>query len=194
MVAVVIGCFVATVFYLTHTGAFAEAAKATLNWVTVAGAALVGLVWPLMRRYWQAALLLVGLGVFRALFGTHPALSSLHTPLLTPFQSDFLWIPIGVTFLALVGMIVGRALISDRNMQAMRKAASTVTTGEDVADETAAAMEEASTSSVPEPAALEAEAEVKADVKADVPEAAPAEEPPAAPEEPPAEEKTSKKK
>jgi hypothetical protein len=143
LLTVVIGAFVATVFYLTHSVSFPEGAKAALNWVTVAGTAVVGLAWPLMRRYWQALLLLVGLGVARALFGTHPGLSNLTTPLLTPFQSDFFWVSIGVVFVVLVVTIIARAILSDRHMRAMRQAASaTVITGPVVAAETAAALRE----------------------------------------------------
>ena len=150
IVVVVIAAFVAIIFYLTHTVSMPESAKAALNWVTVVGTAVVGLAWPLMRRYWQALLLLISLGVMRALFGVDPGLSSLHTPLLTPFQSDFLWISIGVVFLAMVAALVTRAILGDKAMREMRAAATTVTTGAAVAAQTTAALGE--TSSPPAPA------------------------------------------
>lgn len=144
IVVVVIGAFVAVIFYLTNSVSMPESAKAALNWVTVVGTAVVGLAWPLMRKYWQAFLLLVSLGVMRALFGVGPGLSSLRTPLLTPFQSDFLWVSIGVVVLATVAALVTRAILGDKAMRAMKAAASTVTTGEAVAEQTAAAVGEAS--------------------------------------------------
>lgn len=130
LLTVVIAAFVTTVFYMTHSVSMPEGAKAALNWITVAGTALLGLSWPLMRRYFQALLLLVGLGVARALFGVHPALPSQETQLLTNFQSDFLWVSIGVAFVALAGTIATRAIMSDRRMRAARQAASTASTGQ----------------------------------------------------------------
>ncbi len=152
VVVVVIGAFVAIIFYLTHSVSMPEEAKAALNWVTVAGTALVGLAWPLMRRYWQALLLLISLGVLRGLFGEGPGLSSLRTPLLTPFQSDFLWVSIGVVFVASVAALVTRAILSDRAMRAMRTV-STVTTAEAVAAQTTAVLQETPILQAPEPVA-----------------------------------------
>lgn len=150
LLVVIIGSFVGTVFYLTHDVAFPEGVRAALNWITVAASAVVGLAWPFMRRYWQALLLLIGLLAFRLLFGENPSLFAVQDPsLLTPFQSDFLWVPIGVTAASLIGTIVFRAIVSDRNLQAMRQAASTVTTGSDVAAETEVALQETSAPEVP---------------------------------------------
>lgn len=192
IITVVIGCFVATVFYLTHSVTMDDAAKAALNWVTVAGTAVVGIAWPLMRRYWQAFLLLVGLGVARGLFGEDPGLSNLTTPLLTPFQSDFLWVPIGATFLTLVGSITVRAIVSDRRMKRMQQQqASTVLTGQAVAQQTQAALQEVPSDAESQPAVPEPEAPKEPEASEP---SAPEEEPPAAPEEPPATEEKSKKK
>jgi hypothetical protein len=122
IMAVVIAAFVATVFYMTHAvGTDMDSAKPVLNLITVIGAALVGLAWPLMRRYWQALILLVSLGVLRGLFGAGPGLSSLKYPLLTPFQCDYLWISIGVVALTLVASLVVRAVASDRALRAMKQ-------------------------------------------------------------------------
>jgi len=151
IVVVVIGAFVAVIFYLTHSVSMPESAKAALNWATVIGTAVVGLAWPLMRKYWQAFLLLISLGVMRALFGVDPGLSSLRTPLLTPFQSDFLWVSIGVVVVATAAALVTRAILGDRAMRAMRAATTTtVTTGDAVAEQTAAALGEASAPPAPE--------------------------------------------
>lgn len=198
IITVVIGCFVATVFYLTHDVTMDDAAKAALNWITIVGTAVVGIAWPLMRKYWQALLLLVGVGVVRALFGTDPGLSSLDTPLLTPFQSDFLWVPIGATFLTLVGSIIVRAIISDRRMRAMKQQAPTVVTGQAVADQTTAALQEKPVAAEDsQPAATEAEAdtsEASPTVEKAPAEEAPSEEAPAATEEPAKSKKAPKKK
>ena len=150
IVVVVIGAFVAVIFYLTHSVSMPDSAKAALNWVTVAGTAVIGLAWPLMRRYWQALLLLIGLGVMRALFGEGPGLSSLRIPLLTPFQSDFLWVSIGVVVLVSIVALVTRAILGDRAIRAMRAAATTVTTGQAVAAQTAAALGEVLAPPAPE--------------------------------------------
>jgi hypothetical protein len=121
--AVVVAAFVATVFYMTHAvGTDMDSVKPALNLIAVIGTALVGFAWPLMRRYWQALILLVTLCVLRGLFGTGPGLSSLKYPLLTPFQSDYLWISIGVVALALVASLVMRAVVSDRALRAMKQA------------------------------------------------------------------------
>jgi hypothetical protein len=125
IMAAVIVAFVATVFYVTHdVGTHMDGAKPVLNLITVAGAALVGFIWPLLRRYWQGLMLLVSLLVMRGLFG-RPEIPgpSLETPLLTPFQSDFLWIPIGVVALMLVVTLVARAVASDRKLRALKQAA-----------------------------------------------------------------------
>ena len=120
---VVVGAFVATVFYMTHdVGTDMDSAKPVLNLVTVIGAGLLGFVWPLIRRYWQALLLLIGLGVLRGLFAADPGLSSLRTPLLTPFQSDYLWISIGVVGFFLIATLAGRAITSDRKLRALKQA------------------------------------------------------------------------
>jgi hypothetical protein len=123
IMAVVVAAFVATVFYMTHAvGTDMDGVKPTLNLITVIGTALVGLAWPLMRRYWQALILLLGLGVARGLFGTDPGLSSLNYPLLTPFQSDYLWISIGVVALASIVSLVIRAVVSDQKLRALKQA------------------------------------------------------------------------
>jgi hypothetical protein len=119
-----VAAFVATLFYMTHNvGTDMDSAKPALNLITVIGAAVLGLVWPLMRRYWQALVLLISLGVFRGLFGFQD-FESLKTPLLTPFQADYLWVPIGVTAAALLITLVARALTSDRKLRALRHAQS----------------------------------------------------------------------
>lgn len=124
IMVVVIAAFAATVFYMTHNvGADMDAVMPTLKLITVIGTALVGLVWPLIRRYWQALFLLVSLGVLRGLFG-EPGLDSLEHPLLTPFQSDYLWISIGVVALALVACLAVRAVMSDRALRALKQAQS----------------------------------------------------------------------
>jgi hypothetical protein len=126
IMVVVIAAFVATVFYMTHdVGTDMDSSKPALNLITVIGTALLGLVWPLMRRYWQALILLVSLGVFRGLFGTGPGLSSIEAPLLTPFQSDYLWVSIGVVALALVASLVVRAVVSDRALRVLKQTQST---------------------------------------------------------------------
>ena len=122
IMAVVVAAFVATVFYMTHAvGTDMDSVKPVLNLITVIGTAVVGLAWPLMRRYWQALILLVALGVLRGLFGEGPGLSTLNYPLLTPFQSDYLWISIGVVVLALIVSLVTRAVASDRALRAMKQ-------------------------------------------------------------------------
>lgn len=150
IVVVVIGAFVAVIFYLTHSVSMPESAKAALNWVTVVGTAVVGIAWPLMRKYWQALVLLISLGVMRALFGVGPGLSTLRTQLLSNFQSDYLWVSIGVIVLATAAALVTRAILGDKAMRAMRAAAATVTTGEAVAEQTTAALSEASAPPAPE--------------------------------------------
>jgi hypothetical protein len=115
-----VAAFVATLFYMTHTvGTEWASAKPALNLVTVIGAAVLGFVWPLMRRYWQALLLLISLVVFRGLFGFQD-FEDLKTPLLTPFQSDYLWVPIGVVAVVLVVTLVARAVVSDRKVRALK--------------------------------------------------------------------------
>lgn len=121
VMAVVAAAFVATIFYMTHkVGTQMDVAKPTLNLVAVIGAGLIGIVWPLMRRYWQALVLLVSLGVFRGLFGTNPGLTSLTTPLATPFQSDYLWFSMGAIVLALLATLIGRAIASDRRLRSIK--------------------------------------------------------------------------
>lgn len=115
-----VAAFVATLFYMTHdVGTQIDSAKPALNLITVIGAAVLGFVWPLMRRYWQALLLLISLGAFRGLFGFQ-GFESLKTPLLTPFQVDYLWVAIGVTAAALLVTLVARAIISDKKLRALR--------------------------------------------------------------------------
>jgi hypothetical protein len=124
---VVVAAFVATIFYVTHdVGTQMDSAKPALNLITVIGAALLGFLWPLMRRYWQAFALLVSLGALRILFG-QPELFKLDllNPLLTPFQSDFLWIPIGVAPFMLLVTLVARAVASDRKLRAMKQVVAT---------------------------------------------------------------------
>jgi hypothetical protein len=122
ILVVVIAAFVATVFYMTHNvGTSMDSALPALDLITVIGAGLVGLLWPLMRRYWQALFLLIGLGVFRGLFG-RPGLANINTQLPTHFQDDFLWASMGVTALALVVALVVRAILGDRALRALKQA------------------------------------------------------------------------
>lgn len=152
ILAIAIGAFVATVFYLTHSVDMPEVARAVLNWTTVVATALVGFIWPLIRGYGQALLLLVGLTAARVLFGTDPGLSSLNIPLLTPFQSDFLWVSIGVTFLTLVVTVVARAIVSERHMRAIKQQqAAAVATSQGVGAATAAAIQEPASLAEPAP-------------------------------------------
>jgi hypothetical protein len=115
-----VAAFVATLFYMTHNmGTQMDSAKPALNLVTVIGASVLGLGWPLMRRYWQALILLISLGVLRGLFGFQD-FESLRIPLLTPFQADYLWVPIGVVAAALVVTLIARAVTSDRKLRALK--------------------------------------------------------------------------
>jgi len=115
-----VAAFVAILFYMTHdVGTQMDSAKPALNLITVIGSAVLGFVWPLMRRYWQALLLLISVGAFRGLFGFQ-GFEGLKTPLLTPFQVDFLWVPIGVTAAALVVTLIARAVVSDKRMRALK--------------------------------------------------------------------------
>ena len=87
IMTVVILAFVATIFYMTRTGESGsqmDSAMPALNLVTVIGASLAGLIWPIAKRYWHALALLVSLGALRALFGgTRPRIPGLETELLT---------------------------------------------------------------------------------------------------------------
>ncbi len=124
ILAATIAAFVATIFYMTHdVGTQMDSAKPALNLITVIGAGVLGLAWPLMRRYWQALLLLISLGVLRGLFGFEDFVS-LKTHLLTPFQVDYLWIPIGIVAVFLVVTLVTRAVVSDKKLRALRHAQS----------------------------------------------------------------------
>jgi hypothetical protein len=111
--AIVLGAFVATVYYVTHER-FADvsgmdAALPTLNLVTVVGVGLLGVVWTFARRYWHALLLLASLGVVRGLLGDE---------LLTEFQNFWLFISIGVAGLVFVVSLTARALVNDRKLRA----------------------------------------------------------------------------
>jgi hypothetical protein len=172
ILVVVVAAFVATIFYVTHdVGTQMDSAKPALNLVTVIGAGLLAFFWPLMRRYWQALALLVSLGALRVLFG-QPELFKLDllNPLLTPFQSDFLWIPIGVAPFMLLVTLVARAVASDRKLRAMKQVVATATV---VSAATAVAV------AVPEPLMVAAPEVASAPF---APEPAAAPEPMAAPE------------
>lgn len=124
ILAATIAAFVATVFYMTHdVGTQMDSAKPALNLITVIGAGVLGLAWPLMRRYWQALLLLISLGALRGLFGFED-FADLKTQLLTPFQVDYLWIPVGVVAVFLVVTLVTRAIVSDKKLRALKRAQS----------------------------------------------------------------------
>jgi hypothetical protein len=115
-----VAAFVATLFYMTHdVGTQLDSAKPALNLITVIGSAALGFAWPLMRRYWQALILLISVGAFRGLFGFDD-FESLKTPLLTPFQVDYLWIPIGVVAVFLVVTLVTRAIVSDKKLRTLK--------------------------------------------------------------------------
>jgi 4-amino-4-deoxy-L-arabinose transferase-like glycosyltransferase len=120
VLTVVVGAFVATVYYMTHDmGTDMDVAMPALNLVTVIGTALLGIVWSSARRYWHAFILLVVLGIMRGLFG-FPAVT--EPKLLTNFQSDFLWVSIGVVGLALVVSLTARAVISERALKSAKAA------------------------------------------------------------------------
>jgi 4-amino-4-deoxy-L-arabinose transferase-like glycosyltransferase len=120
VLAVVVGAFVATIYYMAHdVGTYMDGAMPALNLITVIGTALLGIVWAVTRRYWHAFILLVVLGIMRGLFGFP---SATEPKLLTHFQSDFLWVSIGVVGLALVVVLTARAVISERALKATKVA------------------------------------------------------------------------
>jgi len=110
---IVLGAFVATVYYVTHERftdvSGMDAALPALNLVTVIGAGLLGVVWTFARRYWHALFLLASLGVARGLLGDE---------LLTEFQNFWLFISIGVVGLVFVVTLTARALVNDRKLKA----------------------------------------------------------------------------
>lgn len=125
---VVVLAFAATVCYQTYSGdipAKLNPAMLALNYVTVIGASLAGLLLPVARRYWQSLGLLLALVAARVLFGgTKPRLAGLERELLTDFQSNLIWIAIGVTGLALIVTITWRAIAGERAVKAIKHAAS----------------------------------------------------------------------
>lgn len=112
--AIVLGAFVATVYYVTHERftdvSGMDAALPALNLVTIIGVGLLGVVWTLARRYWHALILLAFLGVVRGLLGDE---------LLTEFQNFWVFIAIGVVGLAFVVALTARALVNDRKLKAV---------------------------------------------------------------------------
>ncbi len=111
--AIVLGAFVATVYYVTHERftdvSGMDAVLPALNLVTVVGAGLLGVVWMLAGRYWHGLILLASLGVVRGLLGDE---------LLTEFQNFWLFISIGVVGLVFVVTLTARALVTDRKLKA----------------------------------------------------------------------------
>ena len=118
VLVVVVGAFVATLYYVTRdAGEHIKGAIPTLSLITVIGPALLGIVWAVTRRYWHAFILLVALGLLRGLFGFPNAT---EPELITNWQADFLWVPIGVIALALVVALTVRAVLSERALKTVK--------------------------------------------------------------------------
>jgi hypothetical protein len=111
---IVLGTFVATVYYVTHERftdvSGMDGVLPALNLVTVIGVGLLGVVWTLARRYWHALFLLASLGVVRGLLGDE---------LLTEFQNFWLFISIGVVGLVFVVSLTARALANERKLKSV---------------------------------------------------------------------------
>ena len=143
IMAVVVAAFVATVFSMTHDVDM-DGVQFALGLITVIGAGVVAVAWPLMHRYWQSLILLLSLGLFRGLFGS-PGLTSLEADLVTELQATFLWVTVGVGVVALAATLVWRAIANERALNAMKQAVSASIAGKAPAVETP-----------PTPAAVEA--------------------------------------
>jgi 4-amino-4-deoxy-L-arabinose transferase-like glycosyltransferase len=120
VLAVVVGTFIATAYYMTHPGTNMRGTMAALELVSVIGAGVLGLVWTLAKRYWHALILLIVLGLLGGLFrftGETP-----EHGLLTEFQSIFVFVAIGVVALVFVITLTARALVADRALKAVRQA------------------------------------------------------------------------
>jgi len=169
ILTVVVLAFAATVFYMTHdVDDHFDSAMPALNLVTVIGASLVGLTWPITRRYWHSLALLIALVGVRILYGGEsPSLSTLDTELLTPWQSNYIWIAIGVTGLSLIVTITWRAVAGDKAVRAIREAAAGTTAAQTVtAVQPAQVVMPAATVEPPAPAVVE-EADKEDDSEAD---------------------------
>ena len=111
--AVVVGAFVATVYYMTHdVGTDMDSAMPALSLITAIGTGLLGVVWTICRRYWHTLILLIALGVLRGLFA--------FPRLLTQWQTDYLWVSIGVIGLGLVVTLTARTLVNERALKAAK--------------------------------------------------------------------------
>ena len=100
---VVAACFVTTIYYMTHNVDM-DLVLPAVNVVTVAGTALLGVIWTATRRYWYVLIMLVSIGLLRGLF---------NDELLTDFQSVWLLISGGFVVFILLVALIARVLKED---------------------------------------------------------------------------------
>jgi hypothetical protein len=102
---VVVGCFVTTVYYMTHNVDM-DLVLPAVNVAGVAGIALLGLLWTASRRYWYALIMVASLGLLRGLF---------NDELLTEFQSVWILVSAGFVVFVLLVVLMTRVLKADHD-------------------------------------------------------------------------------
>lgn len=104
----VVGCFVTTIYYMTHNVDM-DMVLPAVNVAGVAGTALLGVIWTASRRYWYALIMLVSMGLLRGLF---------NDELLTEFQSVWILVSAGFVVLVLLVVLMTRVLKADHDKRA----------------------------------------------------------------------------
>ncbi len=102
---VVVGCFVTTIYYMTHNVDM-DLVLPAVNVAGVAGIALLGVLWTASRRYWYAFIMLASMGLLRGLF---------NDELLTEFQSVWILISAGFVVFVLLVVLMTRVLQADHD-------------------------------------------------------------------------------
>lgn len=103
-----VGCFITTIYYMTHDVDM-DLALPALNVAGVAGTALLGVLWTASRRYWYALIMLASIGLLRGLF---------NDELLTEFQSVWVLVSAGFVVFVLLVVLITRVLTHDRDRRA----------------------------------------------------------------------------
>jgi hypothetical protein len=103
-----VGCFITTIYYMTHNVDM-DVALPALNVAGVAGTALLGVLWAASRRYWYALIMLASMGLLRGLF---------NDELLTEFQSVWILISAGFVVFVLLVVLMTRVLKADHDKRA----------------------------------------------------------------------------
>ncbi len=113
ILALVVASFITTIYYMTHNVDM-DVILPTVNVITVAGTALLGVIWTASRRYWYVLIMVVLLGLLRGLF---------NDELLTDFQSTWVIVAGGFVVFMLLVVLMMRVLKHDRARRAAAAAA-----------------------------------------------------------------------